>query len=931
MNEEPSSPPQPSAVSELPPWVLDSRQAWADAHDLTRRLHDQGERGKRVVRALTEFNDEILLALFRASQENCGAEEPQDLSSKVSLVLHGGCGRREFAPFSDVDLMMLCHTTVDPDVAALARTLSQGINDSGFRLGFTVQTPRQACTLALHEPATFSSLTDSRFLVGSSELFENFMGRFKRIAQRRWSTALQGILRAREKEREQFGDTVYLLRPDIKKSRGALRDVHLVRWFGFVRFGQSDIDQLSRMNAISSWDAAKLNAASEFLLRLRIELHFHAGRADDRLGKNEQVRISEKFGYVSRGGMLPVEMMMGDYFRHSSEVRYCSDHFVAKCMARQSVANVFTPLVTRPVDEHFRMGLWQIGAGKNSLDLVKGDLELVLRLMQLANLHDKEIDHPTWEAIRQSMTDAPNIQMTEACAARFMALLANTNRLAVLLRRLHETRVLEKIIPGFRHARNLLQFNEYHQYTVDEHSIRAVECATEFENDPGELGNAYRSIRDKEVLHLALLLHDLGKGFNEDHSEVGMRLADDVTRRLGLSDDNVEIVKFLVFRHLMMDHLAMRRDINDEATVAEFAATVGSINELSMLFVLTCADISAVGPNVLSKWKLGLLTDLYLNAKNALMGRSVPAHDPHLKLIERQITETIEDPDIAETLKDQAKELPPNYTRDHSPEQIVDQLASVMGMARQDFTCWVGYLEHLKATELCIVKSKQLRSGIFYQITGMLASCGLKINAADIKPLSEDWVWYRFQFEDREFVDEPPEARLAQIETLASEVISGARNPKPSFSRLWQIGIGSGPAVDIAKPELRVQIDSQTDETATIVDLFGYHKLGLLYRISKKIYTMGLDVRLARTSTYGHRVVFVFYLTDENGDKVRDARRLVEIRRTLLEEMRKYLEDDGTKPGDNATSTNVADTSVANVVERTESNPEDRQSNSADS
>lgn len=254
---------------------------------------------------------------------------------------------------------------------------------------------------------------------------------------------------------------------------------------------------------------------------------------------------------------------------------------------------VLGPLVTRQIDEHFRMGPTQIGVIKPSLESVQLDLEQVLRLMQLACLHDKQIEHETWIAIRHAMLKYPEIKFTREAARRFMALLSNTQGLAELLHRLHEMRVLKKIIPGFDHARGLLQFNEYHVYTVDEHSLRAVSNAIQFENEQTVVGKTYRSIRDKSVLHLALLLHDLGKGFSEDHSEVGRRIAEQTGSRLDLSEDATEDIKFLVHNHLVMAHLAFHRDISDESLVAEFASNVGSVQLLSKLYVLTCADISA--------------------------------------------------------------------------------------------------------------------------------------------------------------------------------------------------------------------------------------------------------------------------------------------------------------------------------------------------
>lgn len=884
MNQVPPAPLVPSTPA-LPEPVLTARRAWGDSLQAARQRHDLGESGLSIVSELSASLEEILKQLYQYALSQV---DDQEIASKTALILHGGCGRRHVAPFSDVDLMLMCLSTDDPQLQQLARVLSQSVNDAGFKVGFSVQTPRQAQGLALRVAATFSSLIDSRLLIGSRSLFNHFYLQFQRLAQRRSAGTIRAILRAREEERIQFGDTVYLLRPDIKRSRGGLRDVHLVRWIGFLRYGETDFEKLAEAQALLDSDCDKLTQAFEFLLRLRNELHFHANQLNDRLARAEQVRVAEKFGYRGAEGVLPVEEFMRDYFRFTSDVRFCSDHFVATSQARAIMPNMLTSIITRSVDQHFRVGLFQIGAKPAALAEASQNLELVLRLMQLSNLYDKEIEHATWEAIRQAMTDAPSVPLTPNEASRFMALLMGPTRLGTLLRRLHDLRVLEKVIPGFRHARSLLQFNEYHQYTVDEHTIRTVEAATEFAARTDLLGQVYREIRSKDLLHLALLLHDLGKGFAEDHSEVGRRMAEDTVKRLGLPKEDGETVTFLVHKHLLMDHLASRRDINDESIVAEFSASVGSIQTLQMLYVLTCADIAGVGPNTLTEWKLGLLTDLYRNAQSFLTGHHGPrAVDPKLGRFFEQVRKQIADLEIARWSEVHAQALPRNYCHEHSPETIAAQMQEIRQLAPGDFKCWINFSEKRNVIELCIAKYQQRLAGVFYQLNGMLASLGLKIRGADIKPLDETFVWYWFQFEDPTFSGEPPRSRLDEILRMANELVSGTRAAAPRFPRTWEFS--QSPGEEAILPEIRVQIDNQSVEHATIVDVFAYQKLGLLYTISKKIYEFGLDVHFARTSVYGSRIVCVFYVTDETHSKVRDLRQLVKIRRGLLETTKAFL------------------------------------------
>ncbi|MFK7766930.1 MAG: [protein-PII] uridylyltransferase [Mariniblastus sp.] len=897
------------------PSVLEARQHWRDGRQKIREMHDSGGTGVDVCHAMSDLLDEVLVGIYKKSLQ----EISPDLESRISLTLLGGCGRRDVAPYSDCDLMLLYQGSLTDDVVEFSRRISQDVTDAGMQLGYSLRTPREACTMSLKDAYIFSSLTEARLLDGNKELFKYFRGRFKRISGRKTSNIIKAIIAAREQERVEFGETVYLLRPNVKKSRGGLRDIHLIRWLGFVLYGERDIDRLLAKGALSTTDSTQLKESSEFLLRVRNEMHFHADRANDGLGRNEQVRLAERFGFSGDDALLSVEEFMREYFRKTSRIRYICDHFVSKSISRKKSSPIaaLEPLVTRQIDDHFRMGATHVGVIRSSLDAVKSDLEKVLRLMQLACLHGKEIEHETWITIRHEMLKNPDIKFTRECARRFMALLSNTQGLTPLIRGLHEMKVLQKIIPGFEHARGLLQFNEYHKYTVDEHSIRAVDNVIKLENEPSVAGKTYQKIRDKNVLHLALLLHDLGKGFPEDHSEVGRRIAAETGERFDLPDDETETIKFLVHNHLVMSHLAFHRDINDQAMVAEFASNVGSVQLLSMLFVLTCADITAVGPGVFNAWKQGLLTDLFLNAKKILAGETdEPLHHQRYEQIYDTVALYSDDPAEQDWLRRKAVGLPKNYCAMHSPESIAE---SLMELRRSGFVCTIAAQPESSLLELSIGKVSSRRTGVFYKLAGMLSSLGLQIRSCDIKPLddgryqtaqssspltpdsdqdSENWMWYWIQFEDTEF-KETPQSRMDEIRQRASDLVTGVDDSPPRFRSVWKKE--ESLALKLSRPEVRVKINNETVGSATIIDVFAYDKTGLLYKLGKKLHRLGLDVTYARISTYAHQVIDVFYVTDEQGNKIRNRNQIQIIKREVLNAAKEFLEppeDDpaGDKP-----------------------------------
>lgn len=871
------------------PAVTAARQRWTEGREEIRKLHDDGAPGRLVCHRMSDLLDAVLIDIYNAAIQDYSDE----LASRVTLVLLGGCGRRDIAPWSDVDLMTLYQGSLTDEVVEFSRRISQDVTDSGMHLGYSLRTPREACSMALQDAYVLSSLTEARYLCGNEPLLKKFKQRFKRIVMRRSTNMMRGILAAREEERIEFGETVYLLRPNLKKSRGALRDVHLIRWLGFVRYGVTDLRELLRKGGLSTADTKQLNESTEFLLRVRNEMHFNADKAEDLLGRNEQVRLAEMFGYSGSDALLSVESFMRDYFRYTSRISYICNHFVSKMLARKrgTASAVLQPLLAQQIDDHFIVGPMQIGVAPASIDEVSSDLEQVLHLMQLASLHEKDLEHDTWIAIRHEMLKNPIIEFTRECAQRFMALLSGTARLAGLLRRLHEMLVLEKIIPGFQHVRGLLQFNEYHKYTVDEHSLRAVAFALDYQSDNTQVGHVYRKIRRKNILHLALLLHDLGKGFDEDHSEVGRRIAEETGKRLGLPDDDTSDVMFLVHNHLVMSHLALHRDINDLSLVAEFASNLGSMEMLSMLYVLTCADVKAVGPGVLTPWKQGLLDELFVNARSVLTGKKGQASKLRLASFYHHVGEQAENDETSAWLQEMAKGLPNNYCTSHSPEIVAAQLLMLRGITDENVLCWVNPVQNTRLHEVCVGKILRVRSGNFYKLTGILMSMGLRIQSADIKMIDDQTVWYWFQFEDSENAN-PSTARLQEIRQRTLDLINGVEDGPPKFRKVWGSESDDSLAAQLSRPKIQVRINNETVNNATIIDIFAYDKIGLLYRVTKKIYKLGLDLRFARVATYGHQVIDVFYVTDAEGNKIRNLNQIQIIKQELYGTVTQFLDAD---------------------------------------
>jgi [protein-PII] uridylyltransferase len=873
--------------SRISPAVLAAREALAQGRERIRLQHNSGALGVQVSFQLSQLLDEVVLDLHRWAAGELYAEEGRSLVGHVAIVAHGGYGRCDVAPYSDVDLMLLHDLRSDEALAPLVRKFTNALYDAGLQLGFSVRTVSQACELARGDATILTALAESRLLTGEEPLFQKFMERFRRESVRGYRTSVEAIERAREEERNKYGETVYLLEPNVKRSRGGLRDIQHVRWLGFARYGETDIESLHQLGHLSQADWRRLRDAREFLLRLRNELHFQAAKAHDSLERSEQVRIAALWGYQHRPGLLAVEQFMRDYFRHTENVRDAALHFLETVRPASPVKAIIEPLLSHRAERDFRVGPTSIRATATGVRRLRSSLAEILRLMVLSSLYDKPIAHDTWEAIRSEMDarseadcEAP---LTSEARKLFLDLLAQPAQLGPLLRRLHRLRVLQQIIPAMQHARCLLQFNSYHKYTVDEHSIRTVEAVTGLLTNDGPLGEAYRAVRNKRVLHLAALLHDLGKGYEEDHSEIGRRIALETADRLDLASDETDMLATLVHKHLRMSDLAQHHDIHDDRVVVPFAAEVGSVDMLRKLYVLTCADIQAVGPGALNAWRFQLLTDLYFHTLDLISsGSPEETRDQRLRQRRQALEESVASRANAAWWRRQIDALPAGILFSSEPQRIVDELSKLHDLPHSEAVAWGRYVPERKAVEYVVGTYEEITPGIFHKLTGVLSSRGQQILSAEIHTLADTLVLDHFYVEDRDFEGEPPAERIAQLCQELVAALNDASGKPPEFRRVWRMQQQETTAT-LNRAPTQVTIDNDTSDRATIIAIFTYDRMGLLYTIARAVFELGLNVTRAKIGTRLDQVVDVFYVVDaQSGAKLTDAARLETLRSELL-------------------------------------------------
>ncbi len=848
--------------------------------------------GIQIAARISSQIEAFLAERYRAACEALPKSERRLVTANAALALVGGSGRGELCPFSDVDVLFLYRpAAAEPFARVAARVLREGW-DSGLKIGHGVRTVEETVRIARIEPQVATALVELRPLVGELALVERMRTQFRdRVVRRRLRAYLNDCLAQRAKEREAHGQSPSILEPDVKRSPGGLRDVHLLRWLAYALFDTVDYDLLRLKNAIGRDDARRLLDGYEHLLRTRIELHADAGRESDLLSRQDQRRLAERRGIAPQPGVLPVERFMQTYLRHATAVAEIVDRFVARHRPRTPFAAVTERLLTRRTGGVFRIGPRKVSIVPRFRESVarspERTLELFRHVARTGVVPSPEIE----DLVRRHVADYPN-ELSPAAAERFLAILGGDRHLGVTLRAMHRTGLLEWAIPDLRHSRCLIQFNQYHSFTVDEHSLRTVEAGCAAAADPGPLGDARRAIRQPAVLNLALLLHDAGKGFDRDHSDVGREVAVRVGARLRLGPSDRERLEFLVHKHLTMAHLAFRRDTTEMSLALRFAHDVGSPETLRMLYVLSAADLTAVGPGVWTEWKGELLADLYEQAMHILSGDRTRIDATKLDEIKAAALSALlhsagaaHREELCEWATAQLAAFSHQYLTTASVSRMVADLQAIRALQPGDVLTSGHYDAETRTTEYRVIADHRVADGCFHKTAGVLSAKRLEILSAVIETTAEGTVVDSYKALDPDHDGAVPGWRIAEITAALRESLRSGIDI-PALIRKHQPYGAAHRAAGPSDLPLRVSTDVETSSRCTIVDVFAHDRPGLLYTLTRTLYDLGLSVDLAKISTHYDQVVDVFYVMTADGRKIEDETRLTEIRETLLRRVR---------------------------------------------
>lgn len=858
--------------------LLNERRSIRDAHR-------QGRDSAEITAALCRTCDQTLRQVYHLAWDDLPLESRSQLSEAVALVAVGGYGRSDLAPFSDIDLLFLTapraagSAVLLPFVSRLVRDLW----DVGLKLSHSVRTVAECLTDARGDLTVRTALADARVLIGKPDQLTALQEGVRRLfATRSTNRFIDDILAERGREHHDYhAPTVLLLEPNVKKSSGGLRDIHVVRWVALARYGTMNLHELQAQAVLSESDAAALHEGQAFLQHLRHEMHFHADSAQDVLTRDEQIRLADRLGFRDEGGLLGVERFMRHYYRLTGAVNDAALRFVASARREPLLSRVVNHVAGSRVENDFLLSRSGMAIAPDAAERVLGNAERILHLFDCARGYGANVEHATLDRVRSASSA---LIMPPEARRRFLDILERPSGLGHLLRDLHRSGLLSRLLPGFAHARGLIQFNLYHRYTVDEHTLRAVDAAVAMSDQSSTLGQAYREVHHKALLHLAILLHDLGKGFGEDHCELGRELAERTAREFELNDHDRQVLVFLVHQHLLMSQIAFRRDLSDPATIVQFARAVATPQTLRMLYVLTAADTTAVSPENWTTWKASLLDELYLRTTEELTGEAPLGDGPtRIHRAREELARVLAGRFPARWLRAQLGLMPGWYLQTTPPDKAARHLEVLKQLREAAVHVDADYLPETNFVEYTVFTRDDLTEGIFSKIAGVLAAGGFQIVDARIITRPDGVVIDTFTGQDLTFAGRPHQARFDELAGQIEAVLSGRLEVDALLSRRrLPLGPAAKAANGIGPPRPQVEVDNETSPRYTIIEVFAPDRLGLLYTITRTLFELGLSVHSAKISTHADQVIDAFYVTNRAGAKVSDASYLDYARLHLL-------------------------------------------------
>ena len=856
--------PTPHAVVSREQFVAETKSYFAILTKPVLEMRTPQTGGREFVASYTRMVDTIVGLLFqRAVEENGRRVDDTD----IAVVAMGGYGRSELAPFSDVDILIACGRKTAL-VEAIAGSFIRLMWDCGFELGHAVESLVEADTALTREIDTKTALIESRWVCGSKRVAKALEKKIGRIRKSDREEYLRRKIDDALARREKFGNSFQLIEPNVKFSPGGLRDYQTLVWLGLVGRVPHGLLALRKKGLLLRGERRELDEAYDFLLRVRVEMHLSTKSKQDHLMVAVQQDMAKRLGFAPRGDHLAVEFFMREYYRHSRTIARITED----CM----------DALGRGADVGVLLGQSRLKRDDSKLDM---PLRLpTLRKQPLVVFQKQKVTgQKLARALRRRLEHIVSEELGAAAVVErmrttFPAMLDDDRNVDLVVRSLHETRFLMKIIPEYDQLTCLKRYDLYHHYTVDEHSFKVLENLVALgraDSSPNDsLVRLYSELPDKRVLFLSAILHDIGKIEGRGHAKKGAVLSRTILKRMAVPQHEIDIVSDLIENHLLMSHYSQRRDPTDIGTLTAFCDRVGNRTRLKNLCLLTYADYRATSPLVWNEWKRTLLWELYVRAYDFMARREKQPEDVYRQHKEHLLSAFAEGDQRRRALS-HLDLLPGGYLLTMTPEMVRDHIQMIEGLDGEPVVISHRFASGAHEITFC-THDKPFRLS---ELCGVLAINDFTILNAFAFTRRDGKVIDVFVVEPVDRGDAlPPDETLLRIERIRDNLLDVFRGQldleaatKKHAHRWRRVSKGGIPVAT------QVTFENDVSKEFTIIDVFAQDRPGLLYTITRTLSQRGLTIARAKISTEGARAIDSFYVGKLlAADALKEAREALE-------------------------------------------------------
>ncbi len=858
--------------------------AYAAARDqIAAALGDQPMEAAGATAAYAYVTDVIV----RIAYQLC-ASDLVDADGKaaqgMAVVAVGGYGRGEMAPQSDVDLLFLTPSSNPQGAEQLAEAMLYLLWDLKLKVGHATRSPKDCLKLAREDYTIRTTLVEMRLLIGAEPVFTGLRNRLRtELFQSSAADFIEAKLQERAERHSKQGGQRYVVEPNVKEGKGGLRDLQSLYWIAKYIHGVQHAADLVEVGLFRPEEYKTFAAAANFLWSVRCHLHLATGRAADQLTFDLQVDVAERMGYADGKGRRAVEHFMQDYFRHATKTGELTRIFLTALEdAHVKTEPALVRFFRRQKKANPPYAIKQNRLTIGDTEAFLADKLNLLRLFE-EGLRTGTLIHP--DAMRLVSANLnlidDGMRKSPEAAQLFLGLLLKHGNPERGLRRMNELGALSAFIPEFEPIVAMMQFNMYHSFTVDEHTIQTISILAqiergELEEDLPVASSILKDGVDRKVLYVALLCHDIGKGRPEDHSILGARIARTVATRLGLKKKEVETVEWLVRYHLLMSDTAQKRDIADPRTVRDFAKAVQTVKRLDLLTVLTVCDIRGVSPATWNNWKAALIRALYRQTRRGLEdGMEALNRENRGNEAKKLLAEALPDWPPKDLRREKGRHYPPYWQNLHVTAHVV--FAELLrGLSDNEVGIDLQPDDARDATRICITMADH--PGIFSRMTGALALVGANVVDARTFVSKDGYVVAAFWVQDATGAPFEP-SKLKRLQTMIHKTLAGEVVAQEALKDRDKLKKRERPF----RVPTHITFDNDGSDIYTIIEVDTRDRPGLLHDLTRALAGSNIYIANAVIATYGEQVVDAFYVKDMFGLKLYSESRQKTLERKLRE------------------------------------------------